>query len=126
MRSCDPDCHPLDVEALLKSPSLLSSQYFKALSLEYDSNQLLGARDRAAPSAAREPSPSLRSIADESYYEARLLWVSRHILAATVLRVKDDGEETEERMAVSLDGVRRLFVEELAAEGQSVSWPWDS
>ncbi|GAA6017508.1 hypothetical protein JCM11491_006847 [Sporobolomyces phaffii] len=95
-----------------------SSQFFKVVSMEYDSNQLLLPRERAEASFDPQHGPSLSEVVDGVYYDSELLWISRHILAATITVAEGgiEGDESVERMVVPLAGVRKVFVVDLDKE----------
>jgi len=57
----------------------------------------------------KEPPTSISRIVEEGYYESQLLWISRHILAAS-LPVEANGEESIERLVIPLSGIEKVFV----------------
>ncbi|GAA5963954.1 hypothetical protein JCM3765_006069 [Sporobolomyces pararoseus] len=92
------------------------SQFFEVLSMEYNHQQLLVPRDRGSESEQNQPTPSLKSVLEDPFYEPKLLWFSRHILAASLtVRAESDSEETEERMVIPLDGIEKVYVHDLDA-----------
>ena len=95
------------------------SQYFKAVSIEYNSEQLLLTTKRGSSS---EPSPSLIRITEQGYYESQLLWISRHIIAASLPVETDEGGEAIERLVVPLGGIEKVFVN-LVDQAPSTSYP---
>ena len=91
--------------------------------MEYNHQQLLVPRDRGSESELNQPTPSLKSVLEESFYESKLLWFSRHLLAASLtVRADSDAEETEERMVIPLDGIVKVYVHDLGVsdEGKEI------
>ncbi|GAA5944050.1 Pxl1p [Sporobolomyces koalae] len=90
------------------------SQPFEAISIIYNSHQLL--LPNSSTSQASSGTPSLESIVNEHFYEPQNLWISRHNLAASLPIDAGDGTgyETTERAVVPMDGIAKVFVEEMA------------
>ncbi|GAA6062028.1 hypothetical protein JCM10212_005461 [Sporobolomyces blumeae] len=96
------------------------SQYFDAVSIEYNRQQLLLRLDsedaQAAPEGEVAP-PSLEELADGTAYESALVWVSRHVVAFSVAAVQNDIDATDiQRAVVPLEGVEKVFVEDLGEQ----------
>ncbi|GAA5899807.1 uncharacterized protein JCM6883_005993 [Sporobolomyces salmoneus] len=103
-------------QKILKEISMLHirrSQHFELRSMTYDSKQLLLPADRGSESFDSQGEPSLSQIVNERFYDSKLFWISRHVLAATIMDRKEDYEEDEERMVIPLEGVKKVFVHDL-------------
>ncbi|GAA5887976.1 hypothetical protein JCM16303_005222 [Sporobolomyces ruberrimus] len=106
-----------DILKKISAMHIRRSQFFEVISLEYDRNQLLRANDREPALFQSQYVPSLHEIVKKDFYEPELLWISRHIIASTIVVPGDrhEQEEIEERLVVPLQGVVKLFVEDLDA-----------
>ncbi|GAA5826682.1 hypothetical protein JCM11251_002853 [Rhodosporidiobolus azoricus] len=107
------------------------SQRFAALSLRYNNQSLLPTHlDEAEEDSYEAPAtpPTLATLASggPGSYEPANVWICRNFIGATIeseaLReeygVESDGasEDGEERMLVQLDGVERVFVQDLGPQ----------
>ncbi|GAA5914711.1 hypothetical protein JCM5296_001957 [Sporobolomyces johnsonii] len=105
------------------------SQPFRALSITYNSHQLLHpSAARSSSNSPRAPSPSLslheglpaglptlEQIAAE-HYEPVKLWICRHMVGAEVRSTTEGGMDEIKRMVAEFEGVEKVWVEDLGRE----------
>ncbi|BGP19609.1 hypothetical protein JCM10213_000204 [Rhodosporidiobolus nylandii] len=96
------------------------SQLFRPVSVLYNSEQLL-VRPEGEDSPPHGGAPSLAELEAETAYERREFWIGRHILGSMLPPLADDDEgEGDVRTTVSLEGVERVFVEDLEDQGYNL------